>query len=241
MYTGFYRLQDKPFSKTPDPRYLFRSSHHTEALARLQYAVEERELAVLTGGIGSGKTLLSRALMDSLDEEHPIALVVNPCLSPIQLLRTVAQRLGVAHPDGDKGAVVEQIHTQLDAHDEKGKCPVVILDEAQLIEDRHTFDEIRLLTNFQLDDRNLLAVILIGQPELRQRLLRSPFWALRQRIGILYHLRALNRLETREYIMFRLSVAGRTAPLFTDDAVSRVYSLSHGVPREINNICSCAL
>jgi len=241
MYKEFYSLKEKPFSKTPDPRYLYRSRHHAEALARLHFAVEERELAVLTGEIGSGKTLLSRALIDSLDHRHPVVLIVNPMLSPIQLLRIVAKRLGAEKPEHDKIDVIDQINELLYGYDQKEKCPVVILDEAQMIQDRNTFDEIRLLTNFQLDDRNLLSLILIGQPELRKRLLLSPYRSLRQRVGIQFHLSPLSEAETKEYIQFRLGVAGRSTPLFTDDALGRIFQLSHGIPREINNICSCAL
>jgi len=241
MFQEFYSLKENPFMKTPDPRYLYKGTHHAEAFARLQFAVEERELAVLTGEIGSGKTLLSRALIDSLDDMYSVVLIINPRVSPLQLLRLIAQRLGAENPSRYKSDVVEQINGILCEYHEKGRCPVVILDEAQLIDNRNTFDEIRLLTNFQLDDKNLLSLILIGQPELNERLMLKPYRALRQRIGIHFHLEPLDEAETKKYILFRLKVAGGRNSLFTDDAMSRIYNLSGGIPREINNLCSSAL
>jgi len=241
MFQEFYSLKENPFMKTPNPRYLYKGTHHAEAFARLQFAVEERELAVLTGEIGSGKTLLSRALIDSLDDMYSVVLIINPRLSPLQLLRLIAQRLGAENPSRFKSDVVEQINGLLCEYHDKGRCPVLILDEAQLIENRSTFDEIRLLTNFQLDDKNLLSLILIGQPELNERLMLKPYRALRQRIGIHFHLEPLDEAETKKYILFRLKVAGGRDSIFTNEAMSRIYHLSGGIPREINNLCSSAL
>lgn len=240
MYEEFYGLREKPFSKTPDPRFLYQGRKHAEALARLQLAVEDMDIVLLTGDIGSGKTTLSRALIDSLDEHfHPV-LIINPRLSPVQLLQTVAIRLGMDEERGRQG-VLEGINAKLYEIYEAGKRTALIIDEAQLIPGKATFEELRLLTNFQLDDRNLLAVVLIGQTELKARLAKRPYRALRQRIGLKYHLGPLDEGETVEYVAHRLRVAGREAPLFDAGALAALYRFSDGVPRLINVLASNAL
>jgi type II secretory pathway predicted ATPase ExeA len=241
MYLEYYGLCRKPFSKTPDPSMLFESPEHGEALARMEQAVEDRELMVLTGEIGCGKTTLSRALLDRLPEEVRPALIINPRLSPNQLLRTIAMRLGAENPKRYRCDLIEQVHDLLYACHEGGVLPLLIVDEAQTIPARETFEEIRLLTNFQLDDRNLLAVLLMGQPELGRRLRRPAYEALRQRIGLSYHLGPLPRASVGEYLRFRLRAAGRAEPLFTSEAVEAIAELSRGIPRWVNNIAAAAL
>jgi len=241
MYKEFYGLTEKPFSKTPDPRFLFPSGKHAEALARLQHAAEEQDIALLTGDIGSGKTLLSRAFIDSLDQSYHPLLIINPRLSPSQFLRTVALRLGMDDTGRFRHGILEGINAKLYELYEAGKRPVLIIDEAQLIPDKTTFEELRLLTNFQLDDRNLLAIALIGQTELRERLDRKPYRALRQRIGMQCHLGPLVASETGEYVRHRLNVAGRVGPLFDEGAITALYEHSGGVPRRINIIAANAL
>ncbi len=241
MFRRFYGLREKPFSKTPDPRFLYLSSGHHEALARLQYAVEERELALLTGEIGSGKTTISRALMDSLDDSYRFCFVFNPVLTPFEFLRVIARSLGMENPAGVKDELLQEITGELYRYHNEGGCPVLVIDEAQLIPGREIFDEIRLLTNFQLDDKNLLSIIIMGQPELRNKLGHAVFEPLRQRIGIQYHLDPLDLEETMEYIDFRLKVAGGRAGLFSPEAIQMIYELSGGVPRRINAIATNAL
>ena len=241
MYEEFYRLKEKPFGKTPDPRFLYHSRKHAEALARLQHAVEEQDIVLLTGDIGSGKTTLSRAFIDSLDESYHPLLIINPRLSPSQLLRTVALRLGMDDESRYRHGILEGINARLYELYEQGKRPVIIIDEAQLIPGKATFEELRLLTNFQLDDRNLLSVVLIGQTELRDRLKRKPFQALRQRIGMQYHLGPLDAEETALYVEYRLKVGGRVEPLFEKEALALLYEHSDGVPRRINIIAANAL
>ena len=227
MYKEFYGLTEKPFNKTPDPRFLFQSRKHAEALARLQHAVEEQDIVLLTGDIGSGKTMLSRALIDSLDESYHPALIINPRLSPSQLLRTVALRLGMDDTCRYRHGILEGINTKLYELYEAGKRPAIIIDESQLIPSTAAFEELRLLTNFQLDDRNLLALVLIGQTELRERLeIRRPYRALRQRIGMQCHLSPLDRGEMEAYILHRLKVAGREKPLFDPQALALLYEHS---------------
>ncbi|GAB4536242.1 MAG: AAA family ATPase [Thermodesulfovibrionia bacterium] len=240
MYEEFFNLRCKPFSKTPDPNFLFYSKAHEEALARLQLAVEEKEIVVLTGEIGSGKTTLSRALMDSLGDNYRIISILNPRLTAPQFLRIIARRFDIDH-NQPKDDLLEAIHAKVFEDYTNGITPVIIIDEAQLIPDRNTFEEIRLLTNFQLDDENLLSLILIGQPDLRKRLERKTYLPLRQRIGLFYHLNPLCDEEIREYIKHRLRLAGREAPLFSDDAIEAICKFSRGIPRNINNIASNSL
>ena len=241
LYEEFYGLREKPFNKTPDPRFLYQSKKHAEALARLQLAVEEQDIILLTGDIGCGKTTLSRALIDSFDERfHPL-LIINPRLSPTLLLRTVGLRLGIEDPSKQKHELLEQINGKLYELYEGGKRPALIIDEAQLIPGKDAFEELRLLTNYQLDDRNLLALVLIGQTELRDRLAKKPYRALRQRIGLQYHLGPLDEEDHREYVLHRLHVAGRDRPLFEDGAFSALYHYSGGIPRRINVIAGNAL
>jgi len=241
MYEEFYGLDKKCFSKTPDPSFLYRSKGHAEALVRLQYAVEERDIVLLTGDIGSGKTTLSRALIDSLDRSYKPILIINPRLSPAQFLRTLAGRLGVDSPKHFKSDLIEQVNARLYAMYEQDVCPVVIIDEAQLIPGRDTFEEIRLLTNYQLDHVNLMSLVLIGQTELKARLKHPAYEALRQRIGMAFHLSPLGLEETGEYIRHRLKVGGRDALLFLPEAVEALYRHSKGVPRVINTIATGAL
>ena len=241
MYEEFYGLREKPFNKTPDPRFLFQSSKHAEALARLQHAVEEQDIVLLTGEIGSGKTTLSRALIDSLDESYHPVLIINPRLSPSQLLRTIALRFGLDDMSRYRHGLLEGIHSKLYELYEREKRPAVIIDEAQLIPGKETFEELRLLTNFQLDERNLIALVLIGQTELKDRLNRRFYRALRQRIGMQYHLTPLDADETREYVRHRLMVAGRDQPLFTEQACMALFTHTGGVPRLINVIAGNAL
>ena len=240
MYRDFYQLEEKPFSKTPDPRFLYLSRHHREALARLQFAVEEREFFILTGEVGSGKTTLSRALIDSLGDDAKMVLIINPRLSPVQLLRSLIQGLG-GNPRSSRDGLWDQLSDMLFELFEQEKQAVLIVDEAQLVPEKATLDELRLITNFQLDDLNLLTLILIGQPELRDRLRRPGYRALHQRVGIRYHLGPLDEEETGEYIAFRLKVAGREEALFSPEAVERIYTYSRGLPRVINNLAASAL
>jgi len=241
VYRDFFGFDDKPFGKTPDPAFFFPSRIHEEALARLQYGAEERELVLLTGEIGSGKTLLTRALIDQLGDSYRCILLINPRLTPNQFLRILASRLGIKGGTILRVELVDRINEALFSFFEKGICPVVIIDEAQLIPTKATFDEIRLLTNFQLDDVNLLSLILVGQPELKRRLRQPAFEALRQRIGIQFHLGALGREDTGKYIASRLDQVGGDTHLFDEEALDVIYGYSGGLPRLINNISSNAL
>jgi len=240
MYKDFFGLAERPFSKTPDPRFLFLSKGHREALARLQYAVEERDIIMLTGDIGCGKTTLSRVLIDAL-EDCKIILMINPRMTPVEFLRVLAMRLDIDETARYKADLLEQLGTALYALYEKGIHPVLVIDEAQLVPHKETFDEIRLLTNFQFDDQNMISVVLMGQPELRRRLSHRAYEPLRQRIGMQYDLKPLDVDETEAYIRFRMEVASGRGDIFTASSVRKIYEYSGGVPRKINHASGLAL
>jgi len=241
MYEAYFGLRERPFSKTPDPRFLYLSRGHREALARMQYAVEERDLVLLTGEIGCGKTTLSRALMDALDDTFKVVCLINPCLTPLEFLSSIARHLGVEEPARFKVDLLEQIGKLLFEFYEQGCTPVVVIDEAQLVPHKETFDEIRLLTNFQLDDRNLISIVLMGQPELKKRLMHRAYEPLRQRVGMQYDLKPLSFEETGEYLDFRVIKAGGRPGLFVPEAVKAIQEYSGGTPRLINHAASLAL
>jgi len=241
MYEAYWGLREKPFRKTPDPRYLFLNDTYEEALERLLFAVEELELALLTGEVGSGKTLLTRALVDRLGDRYEIGMILNPRLSPRQFLRAAAKELGIAEPRFHSNDLLEQMHDRLLELDGQGRAALLIVDEAHLIPGKPTFEEIRLLTNFQLDDRNLVAIVLVGQPELRERLRHRTYRALTQRIGVSFDLSPLTVEDAREYLAHRVGVAGGSRTLFTEEAVARLHAASSGIPRVLNQLATQAL
>lgn len=241
MYEEFYRLAARPFSKTPDPKFLFLSRSHEEALARLQYAVEEKEMILLTGEIGCGKTTLTRALMDLLGPRYRTINIINPILSPAQFLRTIAKRMEIPVPSSFKADLLDAIYEKIYQDYEAGISVVIIIDEAQLIPAKDTFEEIRLLTNFQLDYTNMVSLILVGQPDLKKRLKHKAYLPLRQRIGLFYHLGPITEEEIQNYMEYRLKTAGREDVLFTGEALKALYKYSGGVPRLINSLATSAL
>lgn len=240
MFCEFFGFRERPFGKTPNPAYLYESTQHSEALARLEFAVEEKELALLVGDIGSGKTTLSRALIDRLGDSRPVILLINPRLTPSQLLRSIASGLGL-EPKHYRNDLLDQIHAELFRLYEEKREPLLVIDEAQLIPGKPTFDEIRLLTNFQLDDQNLLSVVLIGQPELEERLARAHYAALNQRIGVRYFVGPLTEEETIDYVDHRIRIAGGERNPFSRDAMLTIHRVTRGVPRLINTVATTAL
>jgi type II secretory pathway predicted ATPase ExeA len=241
VYEQYWGLREKPFRKTPDPRYLFLNETYEEALERLLFAVEEMELALLSGEVGSGKTLLTRALVDRVGEKYEVGMILNPRLSPRQFLRTAASELGIASVRFHSSDLLEQIHERLLQLDEEGRAALLIVDEAHLIPGKPTFEEIRLLTNFQLDDRNLIAIVLVGQPELRERLRHRTYRALTQRIGASFQLLPLGAADTRAYVAHRLAVAGAQREIFTAAAIERLHGAAAGIPRVVNHLATQAL
>ena len=242
MYTAYWQLREKPFENTPDPRFIYYSQQHKEALARLLYIVREHKgAALLTGEYGSGKTLLSRVLWQELQQEHlyqPV-FILNPRLSGLELIQEIVHQLNGSEPLPNKIELFHSLHKILYANHNAGKHSVIMIDEAQAIQDKDIFEELRLLLNFQLDNAFLLTIILLGQPELSPAVANLP--QLSQRMAVRYHLRALNEQETREYIEHRLEVAQAKRPIFDEEAYREIYFYSTGLPRRINNICDLAL
>src|SRR5215510_10367983 len=228
MYLGHFGLREPPFSITPDPRFLYMSARHREALAHLVYGVGEHGGFVqLTGEVGTGKTSVCRCLLEQLPERVDVALVLNPRVSPVELLALVCDELRIAYPAGttsQKDLVDRLHHHLLEAHS-RGRRTVLILDEAQMLSPE-VLEEVRLLTNLETTTEKLLQVIMIGQPELAALLEQPKLRQLAQRVTARYHLEPLSRQETAAYIRHRLAVAGRGRPVFTDGALRSLYRRS---------------
>ena len=242
MYEEYWRLREKPFENTPDPRFLYHSQRHEEAFSRLLYAIRKRKgAAILTGEYGSGKTLLSRVLLEELsNDQYQSALIFNPRLPPLELIKEIIYQLGIDVSSlSNKTDLLHSLNEILYKNKNDDKNTVIVVDEAQTIPEENSFEELRLLLNFQLNDNFLLTLILIGQPELKEKIRNLP--QLRQRLAVRYHLTALSEEETKEYIQHRLEVAGSEEQIFLDDAFNEIYRFSGGIPRRINNICDMAL
>jgi general secretion pathway protein A len=244
MYTSFFGLSEKPFAITPDPRYLFLSERHAEALAHLAYGIQEAGGFIqLTGEVGTGKTMIVRSLLQQLPANCDMALILNPRITPPEFLLAICDELHVPVPErltsSVKGLVDLLTRFLLDAHS-RGRRVVVMVDEAQNLSPE-VLEQVRLLTNLETATQKLLQIILVGQPELREVLGRSELRQLAQRITGRYHLEALSHAETLAYIRHRLRVAGATADLFTHGALREVHRLSGGIPRIVNVICDRAL
>lgn len=241
MYKDYWGLIEYPFENLPNPGYLYKSPIHEEALTRLIYAIENKKgAAMLTGEIGCGKTTISRLLVQRLvKRNYQLALIENPCLEAEEFLREILYQFGVETKTDSKREIIHLLNDHLYQNLNEGKNSVIIVDEAQLINSNRTFEELRLLLNFQLNDRFLLTLILIGQPELKEKIERIP--QLNQRIAIRYHLQELDVKEMVKFIFFRLKKAGARRNMFTNDALRRIYEFSCGIPRKINNICDLSL
>jgi len=242
VYLEYYKLKHAPFDITPNPRFLFHSSKHREAFNHLLYGIRERKGFVqLTGEVGAGKTTLCRALLDQLDSHFSTALILNPVLSADELIQAIATEFGLNVKGEDRRETVSAISEFLLRQLEYGKETVLIIDEAQnLTED--LLEQVRLLSNIETDDRKLLQIVLMGQPELRDRLNSPRLKQLRQRITVRFHLAPLSRAEVAQYIHHRLQVSGANGvPCFTPPAVWRVFNYSGGIPRLVNAVCDKAL
>jgi general secretion pathway protein A len=244
MYTSFFGLNEKPFAITPDPRYLYLSERHTEALAHLAYGISEAGGFIqLTGEVGTGKTTVLRSLLQQLPPHCDVALILNPRVTPAEFLLAICDELHVhvaEHSASSVKALVDLLtHYLLDAHS-RGRRIVLMVDEAQNL-DTDVLEQVRLLTNLETATQKLLQIILIGQPELRAVLAKPELRQLAQRVTGRYHLEALRRSETLAYIRHRSRVAGATRDLFTPGALREIHRLSGGVPRIINVISDRAL
>lgn len=241
MHLEYWGLKKFPFENVPDPDFMYYSPEHEEALARLLYVVKENKgIVLLTGEIGSGKTMLSRVLMQRLpDAKFDIGLMTNPILKPLDFLREILHNLGL-NPVGNspKSHLLKLLNEKMLENLRNDVATLLILDEAHLIS-KTTFEEIRLLLNFQLNDRFMLTIILLGQPELRDIL--KEIKQLDQRIAIRYRLNPLNLDETLRYVDLRLKKAGSVNNIIDRQALDEIYAYSKGIPRLINNICDMSL
>jgi general secretion pathway protein A len=244
MYTAFFGLTEKPFAITPDPRYLYLSERHAEALAHLLYGINESGGFIqLTGEVGTGKTTVVRTLLSRVPHHADVAVILNPRVTPVEFLLTICEELGLAIADADRDsikAMVDALNRRLLKAHAEGRRIIVLVDEAQNLS-IDVLEQVRLLTNLETATQKLLQIILIGQPELRELLDRTDLRQLAQRITGRYHLMPLSREETKGYVRHRLRVAGATEEIFTPRALLELHRLSLGIPRVINVACDRAL
>lgn len=243
MYTGFFGLTSAPFSIAPNPDFLYLSPRHAEALAHLRFGLGEAGgFVLLTGEVGTGKTTVSRCLLQELDERAEVAFILNPTLSELELLAAICDELKIRYKKADASLKLlgDKIKNRLLKNHEAGKHTLLIIDEAQHLQPA-VLEQLRLLTNLETNTRKLLQVILIGQPELQQLLKRNDLRQLAQRITARYHLLPLTLDEVRQYLKYRLQVAGCSRPVFSDGAVKRLFQLSGGIPRLLNLMADRAL
>ncbi|MFH1727254.1 MAG: AAA family ATPase [Pseudomonadota bacterium] len=240
MYTKYWGLNESPFENTPNPKFFYHSNLHEEIISRLLYGIwNNKGACLLVGDIGCGKTTISRYLVNQLPKDRiKLALIENPSLPPRDFLREILYQSGIETPQKTKQMLLRTLNELLYENMKRGFLTVIIIDEAQIIP-KETFEEIRLLLNFQLNDRFLLNLVLMGQPELRNKIDSIP--QLHQRIALKYRLAPLNREETISYINFRLKVAGAEKQIFTEEASDMIYEKTEGIPRLINTLCDLTL
>ncbi|MEW6303341.1 MAG: AAA family ATPase [Verrucomicrobiota bacterium] len=237
MYLAFYGLKEPPFNITPNPRFLFFSAKHREAYNHLLYGIRERKGFVqLTGEVGAGKTTICRAMLDTLGQKYATALILNPILDADGLMKAIAMEFGLPVKGLDRLETVAKINEFLLKMVEDGRDAVLIIDEAQNLTNE-LLEQVRLLSNLETDDHKLLQIVLMGQPELRDRLNDFNLRQLRQRITVRYHLKPLTQMEVSQYLQHRLQVSGGNgAPYFTRGALWRIHRYSRGIPRLINAV-----
>lgn len=242
MYLDYYGLTEAPFDITPNPRFMFYSAKHREAYNHLMYGIRERKGFVqLTGEVGAGKTTLCRAMLEQLDDRYSTALILNPVMSPDELMKAIAIEFGLPVNGLDRLDTIAVINQFLLQQVERGKETLLIIDEAQDLTEE-LLEQVRLLSNLETDNRKLLQIVLLGQPELRDRLNSPRLRQLRQRITVRYHLLPLSQREVSQYVSHRLHLCGGNGtPCFTRAAVWRICRYTQGIPRLVNALCDKAL
>ena len=241
MYNQFYGFKESPFNLTPNSRFFFASHKHTEALDSLVYAINQRKgFVVITGEIGSGKTTVCRTLLSKLDRHTQVALITNTNLNSKDMLMMILEDLEIEFSNGSKAKLLSQLNSYLIDQITQDNNVVLIIDEAQNLKPS-VLEEIRMLSNLETETEKLIQIILLGQPELKQKLALSRLEQLRQRVAVYFHLTPLSEAETTDYILHRLKIASDSDHKYiTEDALQLVYQFSKGVPRLINQICDNA-
>ena len=243
MYNEYFGFKEAPFSIAPDPRYLYMTAQHREALAHLVYGLNsEGGCILLTGEVGTGKTTICRCLLEQVPEQARVALVLNPKVSEVELLETICDELKISYPGQDNSlkTYTDKIYSFLIESNRKNEKTVLIIDEAQNLSS-DVLEQLRLLTNLETNQRKLLQIIILGQPELLDILARKEMRQLAQRITARFHLQPLTKDEVKAYVSHRLAVAGQNIQLFSDSSIKLLYKLSNGVPRLINVLCDRSL
>ncbi len=242
MYKSFYNLRENPFNITADPSFFFASQRHEEAFNHLVYGINSRKgIIVITGEIGTGKTTLCRMLLNRISENVKTALILNPSFSDIQLLELITHDLGIKTKMKSKLDLVRAISAFLVDQSAQGFNVAIIIDECQNL-NIHQLEEIRLLSNLETEKEKLLQIILVGQPELNDKLRNHALRQLNQRVAVRYHVLPLDKSEIRSYIEHRLKTAGADQRLeFTPQAIEAIFNYSQGTPRVINIVCDRAL
>lgn len=242
MYLDYYNLREEPFNITPDPRFLFFSQKHQEAFNHLLFGIHQRKGFIeLTGEVGAGKTTICRKLLEELGPTYKTALILNPCLDMDQLLQSICLEFDLQVYSRDRVFYLQSLNQFVLEQANAGNDVVVIIDEAQDLSDE-LLEQVRLLSNLETDHQKLMQIVLMGQPELRDKLAQPKLRQLRQRITVRYHLGPLDISETEFYVHHRLTLAGANGrPRFDESAIKLIHKHTGGVPRLINALCDKAL
>ena len=243
MYESYWGLNESPFTLTPDPRFLYMSRSHEDALMMMHYAITRNKgAAMLVGEIGLGKTTITRKLLETLDPvQYRLVMIVNPLLTPIQMITEILSQLDVEITSRNRQVVIQRLHLALLENYDRGSRVVLLIDEAHLIKGAAAFEEIRLMLNCQMNDQFLINLILVGQPELKQKIAKVP--ALEQRMAVRSTLKRLDDFDSSELIMHRLRIAGYTGEKcpFSPDALRHIQEMSQGIPRVILQLADNAM